>query len=161
MLRILGVILFLIVLLTSVHCGIELGNQEDPGNIITGNSGCKANALGAAAINGTLPYTESVHYTYDGTMLFLTHMNTAFNCCPESITATTTVMTGMITIEEKENLSTKVCSCECLYDLDMQVDNVAAGQYGVKITKPQRPTLLPIEFILDLHTQTSGTYEVP
>lgn len=158
MLRSLGVILCLTVLLSSVHCGIELGNHEHPGNIVTGNSGCKDNALGAAAISGGQTYIESVHYSYEGTTLFLKHINTSFNCCPEHITATTTVTTGMITIEEREDSSN--CDCICLYDLNMQIDNVEAGQYGVRISKPQIPAFPAIEFTMDLHTQPSGTYDI-
>ena len=66
-----------------------------------------------------------------------------------------------ILIEETEDLSKGACKCECLYDLDMNVDNVEAKQYIVKFIEPNvYPGDPAIEFTIDLAQQTSGVFEV-
>ncbi len=165
MTRLPGFILCMALLFTGISCSIG-SNETGTGGIITASSGCKSQTQGKAGIglqaaSDTYQSNKTyVLYSDEGKTLSLKHINAAFNCCPESITASATIANGTILIEEKEDTSRRACNCLCLYDLDMKIENVEAGQYVMKFIEPYRYTGDPaIEFTIDLAQQTSGVFE--
>jgi hypothetical protein len=96
---------------------------------------------------------ECVEYSYAGTTLALRHINAAFNCCPKEITIEVRVNDGTIDIVEYE--AEAGCRCNCLYDLDLVVENLPAGTYRIRTTGPIGPGL---DFTVDLAAQPSGSY---
>ena len=100
---------------------------------------------------------DCVEYTYSGDTLSITHVNSAFNCCPKEILVNASVSGDTIVIVERE--SEGLCDCICLYDLDIEVLNLIPSKYTVVIKeqyicKGDEPVIFP----LDLTGGTSGSF---
>jgi hypothetical protein len=85
----------------------------------------------------TPPDSDCVEYEYDGaSVLSLKHVNTAFNCCPDTLKAQISIVNNLITIVESEAFdSLWGCPCLCLYDLDMQIINLPPGIYTIVVNQ--------------------------
>jgi hypothetical protein len=88
--------------------------------------------------------------------LFLKHINAGFNCCPEDIYCTLTVTNDTIKIQEFE--MKQLCSCECLFDLDMEISGIFAGQYHLIVQEPYCGDQEKLDFTIDLYEDPSGNY---
>ena len=81
---------------------------------------------------------ECVEYHYDGSnTLSLTHINTAFNCSLESISADIQIQENMLSITEYEHLENSGCHCMCLYDTTYHLMDVTPGSYRVVVARHQ------------------------
>ena len=94
-------------------------------------------------------------YTNDGT-LTMTHVNSAFNCCPGELTADITISNNKITIEEHEEIAG--CHCNCLYDIEYRIDNLTAGIYTIEIITPYVDETEYLEFTMDLTSPGTGSF---
>ena len=129
------------------------------GGAVIGHSGCKPHGK-SAAIDPITPEYDCVTYEYDGqSILTLHHINTAFNCCPDSLTAEFQLAPGTVVIDEAEWLTDFGCLCLCLYDMDYRITGLPPGTYTIDINgmyvgenEPQ------LEFTVDLTTATSGQF---
>lgn len=68
--------------------------------------------------------------------LVLTHVNAAFNCCPDQIIASIERNGSEIRIIEEETSSD--CDCLCLYTLEIYISNLEEGVYTIIIEEPYR-----------------------
>ncbi|KPL04256.1 MAG: hypothetical protein AMJ90_01340 [candidate division Zixibacteria bacterium SM23_73_2] len=104
------------------------------------------------------PDQDCIEYTYDEeSVLSIKHLNAGFNCCPEKIKIFVNIQNSIITIEEKEYNG--LCDCNCLFDLDFDIENVVPGEFTIKVIEPYLPSgdqLL--EFYVDLSYSTSGIF---
>jgi len=100
-------------------------------------------------------------YNAATSVLTMTHENAGFNCCPKSIGATIDVGdNNIITITESE--IGPDCRCDCLFDLDMEIENVAAGTWVIVFIEPYRHKDDDIlEAVVDLSKETEGRFCVP
>lgn len=99
---------------------------------------------------------ECVAYDFsDDGILYLTHINADFNCCPDSLSGVVSIEDNIITIDEQAVVVTP-CDCECLYDLDYEIYNLEPGVYTLDLDQIED---LRIE--LDLVAEPSGMYCVP
>lgn len=107
------------------------------------------------------PADDCIHYQYNGTdTLTFTHINAAFNCCPEEITAAIDIDGNQIIINEQEKKAS--CHCLCLYDLDYKIENLSPGCYSFRIIEPYIDSNDQIlEFTLDLNETTNGDFCLP
>lgn len=64
----------------------------------------------------------------------VSHINAAFNCCPDKITSSYKFSNDTIRIYEKE--AKAGCHCECLYDLNYELRNFSPGIYHIEIYGP-------------------------
>ena len=99
--------------------------------------------------------TSYISYNYKNNILFLTHYNAKFNCCPKSISAQSTIENNKIIIKETENTSSQSCDCMCLYDLKIKVNNIISDIYEVSFDEAYGND--EINFTIDLDNNTSGT----
>jgi len=99
--------------------------------------------------------TSYISYNYKDNILFLTHYNAKFNCCPKSISAESTIDNNNIIIKETENTSSQSCDCMCLYDLEVKVDNIISNIYEISFDEAYGND--EINFTVDLDNNTSGT----
>jgi hypothetical protein len=78
-------------------------------------------------------------WAYSGaeSILRLTHVNAAFNCCPGDITADIRIENDTITIVEHESQS--MCDCSCLYTLQFEIRNLQPGAYAIRFVEPYVP----------------------
>ena len=134
---------------------------DKPAGKLIAASDCKSTAT--LVSNGVLSSGESaVEYAYDATKRTLTlkHINAAFNCCPGVLSATVSVEENLITIVEKESETS--CNCNCLYDLDIEITNIARKSWRILFIEPYlAPPDLPLSFAIDLSTSSSGRHAVP
>jgi hypothetical protein len=135
--------------------------QAVPGETPSGNlihiSGCKGNT-GVAAKTDAPRNMECIQWTYDSAgTLYLTHINTGFNCCPDSIFAVITIDDTCICIQEGE--LDGLCDCLCLYDLEFLFEDIPASEWTVCIEGLYRNDGdLPLEHVINLADSTEGQF---
>ena len=132
--------------------------SSEPTGYLISNTGCKSFEGDGPDQHGN---TQScIQYDYDGTgTLSLTHVNAAFNCCPDYLTAVFSFVGNTITITEGENLNSGGCDCICLFDLQFQIDNLPPGEYHIIFEELYvQGEDLPLDFVVDLSQVVSDEY---
>ena len=104
---------------------------------------------------------DCVEYQYDGSdILYLSHKNAGFNCCPGKIVFDIEVSGNTIIITEKETEA--LCYCLCLFDLEYEIRNIKPGVYNLIFIEPYINTGgengKVLEFMIDLNSTDSGSY---
>ncbi|MBE0645741.1 MAG: hypothetical protein IH600_16800 [Bacteroidetes bacterium] len=152
----------LMICLACIGCEQEESDPIVTDPVIAGNlvsvEGCKSGFTKSAADRNI----GCMKFQYDAASrkLTLTHVNAGFNCCPEEINAEVTVEKGVIRIVESERGPN--CRCNCLFDLNILVENVPAGMFTVVVDEPLRNEKdIPIEFTIDLSKESEGEHCVP
>jgi hypothetical protein len=136
-------------------------NQEaaDPSGVLLQAAGCKQFG-GAAHVSraATAQEDDCFEYQYDGKgKLTLRHINAGFNCCPGHISAAIDFNGGVIEITESEELQD--CRCLCLFDLDYEIINLAAGRYTIRVIEPYcEAGDQVLEIMVNLSAATSGSF---
>lgn len=122
------------------------------------SSACKSN-LKSAYINDAIPDSLScVEYSFDAekNKLTIKHINAGFNCCPDSIYCKIDLNNDTIFIKEFEKMF--LCDCNCLYDLDINIDGVENKKYQLKFEEPYALDQNKFIFNIDLQKNPNGTY---
>jgi hypothetical protein len=143
-------------LLFILHTGCSHQEEGIPEGKLTKQSDCKLFAFGLKSSFAPANEKECIHYRYSGNTLYLTHQNTAFNCCPGKIMTTITVSDQIITIKEREQAAG--CQCMCLYDLEMEISNLPPGTYRIITDVPYLDGQSPLNFSCDLEENSTGEY---
>ncbi|NOY96565.1 MAG: hypothetical protein GXO81_09345 [Chlorobi bacterium] len=125
--------------------------------VLIGYTGCKQNksALSEANYNKSV---SCVTYSYDSEskILALKHINAGFNCCPDSLYCSIVTSGDTIIISEFEKAA--LCRCNCLFDLDIELDSVASENYIIKINEPYCAKQEELIFEIDLNSNQNGEY---
>lgn len=157
-----GLCVFGLILLIVPACdkdeeAIENVAPSAPAGTLVKTSDCKSNGLVVNTEDVPLDRT-CVTFSYDGGVLTLKHINAAFNCCP-IIAAGVSVDGSVITITESEELEHGGCSCLCLFDLDIEIKDLAADDYTIKVIELYlNEGDLPLEFGIDLAASPTGEF---
>ena len=101
----------------------------------------------------TPPSRSCVEFAFDrdNRKLIIKHLNAGFNCCPESLWCTVAYRNDTILIQEFEKHAG--CKCNCLYNLDIEVEGLEPGKYQLRLIEPYLGTQQPIIGFLDLLSQ--------
>jgi hypothetical protein len=94
-------------------------------------TGCKTEFL----ISTDSSNQDCIEYSFKNNSLHIKHINAAFNCCPNKVYAVAGISNDTITITEKEVLS-QPCKCNCLYDIEYNIPNIADSLYVIVINEP-------------------------
>lgn len=140
---------------------ISCDNNEDKSTtlILEGNltsfTTCKFlkshNSIDTVSIN-----QSCVVYTYSNEILYLTHVNAGFNCCPGAISSDFIFDNNTITIFEYENEA--LCNCNCLYDLEMEISGLNIDTYNFIFNEPYWNNINgSLEFSINLNDSLSGS----
>jgi hypothetical protein len=133
--------------------------KEKPGLIsgrITNHTGCKAlKSDGSTHLMDSLSCAE---YSFNAATnkLLLTHINAGFNCCPGTLSANITFSNDTIIIRESE--SDQLCNCNCLFDLDIEINGIEPKPYQIKFIEPYCGNQQPLSFRVDLANKAEGVY---
>jgi hypothetical protein len=97
-------------------------------------------------------------YNYDAAnkRLNITHGNAGFNCCPGAVTCAISFSNDTITIEEIPEYA--ICNCDCLFNLEIEVNGVLSKTYYLEFVEPYVGDQEKLEFMIDIPNQTSGEY---
>ncbi len=146
--------LFLIYALSS--CESEVYKQHEISGKVVNDTGCKN--LKSEVATATPDTLSCVKYSYHSSSgkLKLIHINTGFNCCPESLYCTVFLYSDTIEIREYEKSA--LCDCNCLYDLDIELSGVLNKKYVLKFIEPYAASHEKIIFNVDLSTYPDGSY---
>lgn len=160
-------------LFTALLIGLVIDSCEDnkdkgDGNakksVITGqlvsNSSCKDDLFSRAQILVVSDSISRVEYSFDNNTnkLTLKHINAGFNCCPDSLYCKIELKGDTIMIQEFEKEAG--CKCNCLYDLDIEINGVVMDKYQVKFVEPYAEEMDKIEFEIDLANAANGSFSV-
>ena len=117
---------------------------------------CK-NTKGFYATANTPDNQSCIEFLYVDSTLHLTHVNAGFNCCPGNISSDFVFDGTTITISEGE--ATAECFCECLYDLEMEIENLPPATYTLVFEEPYAVgSGNEIAFSLNLNDSTEGSF---
>ncbi len=97
-----------------------------------------------------------IKYIFDNNKLILKHINAGFNCCPDSLYVNTFLNKDTIVIEEYE--TSKLCDCNCLYDLDIELTGIEAKKYHIKFVEPYVIDKEEIFFDIDLKNSVEDRF---
>lgn len=154
-----------IILILSVACQKDLSllwsimdhtaNKTAEGQLIQA-TGCKEQPV--SKTNQTMNKTDDIiQYEFNNGILTIDHINTAFNCCPDTVGGHIFVEGDTITILEYEILENGGCRCLCLYDLKFEIQNVQPTKIYLKVFQPLVAEGEEVhDFILDLSKTPSG-----
>ncbi len=154
----LSIILAVVMLLIP---GCETERQSDEHLILTGkllnHTDCKE--FKSSRILSDISDTLScVDYEFNPSShkLFLKHINAGFNCCPESLYCRISLSSDTIFVQEFEQ--TQGCHCNCLYDLEIEINGVESKKYQINFAEPYAPKGESINFEIDLTKKITGSY---
>jgi hypothetical protein len=100
---------------------------------------------------------ECISYTYDEAdqKLLIKHIHAGFNCC---VSPTGEVEIDGNTINIIESFTGEdICDCECLFNLNYEVNNVVPGEYTFTVNCIY-PSLEALTFTVDLSVENEGVY---
>jgi hypothetical protein len=120
------------------------------------SSECKSSK--SANLSADVPDTLScIDYIFDvsKSKLSIKHINAAFNCCHDSLYCHISMINDTILIEEFE--SSSGCNCDCLFDLDIEINGLEAGKYQLKIMEPYSGEQEKFNFEVDLNNDNTGS----
>jgi hypothetical protein len=148
------IITFLLVL----SCEKEKTTNIEPGNSgkLSHVSDCKSlkSATDSIEIADSL---SCIEYNYNDTskFLLLKHINAGFNCCPDSIYCDIRIVGDSVIIREFE-LSAG-CRCNCLYDLEYEIQGISKKKYQVLLIEPYLADQDKLEVEIDLSDSNKGS----
>jgi len=131
-------------------------SDTNPSGRLTSYTDCKDNK-NFYATDSISSSMSCVEYVFNNGVLSLTHVNAGFNCCPETIGADITFSENVITINEYETKHD--CDCNCLYDIDIEIDNLESSTYDFIFVEPYISFLgEELIFTVNLADSTHGVF---
>lgn len=152
--------MFFLALSVLFIAGCKDQNDPAPSDIsgsLTHNSECKSFIAGNLKFD-TADTLSCVHYTYNPLdhKLIMVHYNAGFNCCPGELSCEVSIAGDTIIITEFEK--EQMCNCNCLFDLDIELNNVDQENYMVKFIEPYAEGQAQLLFDMDLSSSSEGEY---
>ena len=97
-------------------------------------------------------------YTFnaENEKLSILHENAGFNCCPGEINCRISFSNDTIVVEELEEYP--MCDCNCLFNLEIEINGVLPSKYYLKFIEPYAGDQLKLEFEIDLLNHPSAEY---
>jgi hypothetical protein len=140
-------------------CGHDKDENEPvtlSGSLVS-HSECKSSKSDSVFIIAS-DSISCVEYTYDSVQkkLTLIHVNAGFNCCPDSLYCKVSINMDTILIREFEKAV--LCDCDCLYDLNIEVEGVESKSYVIQFIEPYCGEQEQLLFGTDFSIHKEGSY---
>ncbi|HEY9122793.1 MAG TPA: hypothetical protein PK252_02335 [Bacteroidales bacterium] len=99
-----------------------------------------------------------IGYSFDNSTnkLSIKHINAGFNCCQDTVYCNVSLSVDTILIQEIEQ--NPKCDCDCLYDLNIEIQGVDAKKYQIKVIEPYVGDQKKILFEIDLTKDKVGSF---
>lgn len=151
----------LLVGLCTISCETKEKEQPQTSTIkgqLVSHSSCKSSLKSTPEVDTSPDSLSCIEYTFNNETktLIINHTNAAFNCCPDSLYCTVTVKGDTLLIQEFEQSS--LCSCNCLYDLTIEVDSLDVKAYHMVFIEPYVRDEAQLIVDMDLTQSYHGTY---
>jgi hypothetical protein len=152
-----SILLTCIFIAFSFSCEKETGKTQEMSGKLISYSDCKSLKFSDPWAD-TPDSLSCVEYSFNSSdsILYLKHINAGFNCCPNGIYCNISISNDTITIHELENAS--ACNCNCLYDLNIEINGVTLKKYQLKFIEPYAGEQQKLFFEIDLIHGTTGSY---
>jgi hypothetical protein len=139
-------------------CENENNKQLTLSGMLINNSACKSSGKSTMETLNTPDTLSCIDYSFDDfkNRLTINHINSAFNCCPESLYCKVTLSNDTIIISEHE--AKAQCNCNCLFDLDLVINGVDTKEYQIKFIEPYSGEQKKICFKIDLKKEKNGSF---
>jgi hypothetical protein len=136
----------------------EENDQTDVSGWLTYHTDCKDTFKSGIEEKVTSDTLSCIQYEYDEaeSILKIKHINAGFNCCPEELYCHFSFSGDTIVITESEK--DHLCHCNCLYDLDMVLQNVEEKKYRIKLIEPYAESQAALNVEIDLASNTEGSF---
>lgn len=151
------IIIELIVAIVVLSCEENSIKQSNLTGKLISNSACKS--LKSANVTEETPDSLScIEYLFEASTnkLLIKHINAGFNCCPDSLYCNISVSSDTIVVQEIEKSA--LCDCDCLFDLDMEINGVDIKKYYIRFIEPYSGDQEQIIFEMDLTKKKEGSY---
>jgi len=154
--KLIRLIVVVIVIGVFVSCDRQVPDMGQLSITVSSDMICKVND--PLKSSDPVPENSCVSYSYDGdSLLSMRHYNAGFNCCPEKFAVDIEVKGDSLIIREAENK--RGCKCNCLFNLDIKVNNLPADTYHVRFVEPYANHSMPqLIFDLDLKKKPEGEF---
>ncbi len=121
-------------------------------------STCKNDFKSTSVPTITPDSLSCIEYSFDilTNKLTIKHINAGFNCCPDSIYCKISLKSHTIVVQEFE--AAAQCNCICLYDLDIEINEVRLKKYQIKFIEPYVADQNKLIFEIDLTKDVSSSY---
>ena len=154
------IVIFLITGLFIYSCENEKTGSEQlkiTGNLVN-NSPCKNELKSNSGVFDTPDSLSCVEYSFDDSnnKLIIKHINAGFNCCPESLYCDVSLSNDTVIIQEFE--AAALCDCDCLFDLDIELNGVSPQNYHIRFIEPYVENLEKLVFDIDLSKDKEGSF---
>jgi hypothetical protein len=148
--------LAILMLTTSCENEKEKAAQLIVSGKVVSRTDCKS--LKSNAVVSASDSLSCAEYSYNEASykLVIKHINAGFNCCPDSVYGNVTFSNDTIVIEEFE--SKPSCNCDCLYDLDIEIEGVVSQKYQIRFIEPYCGNQQQLIFGVDLASQKEGSF---
>lgn len=141
-----------ILLLIFISCGRETP-VPDPELSSSSDLICKSQEPLKGETPG--PNQTCVDWKYVDGRLLMTHFNAGFNCCPEAILTALRFSGDTLYVTERDSL--QLCRCNCLYYVDLIIDNIQEKVYTIHFVEPfVIEPMEPLVFTIDLKKNSEG-----
>ena len=109
-----------------------VGDDDDdvPGIQGISHSDCKDGSMPPDKKEET--WDEDIAFSYEDSVLTVTHVNVEFNCCMDHVDVTMEIQDFEITLYEVE-VTPDPCWCICPFDVETEIANLPPGTYTVDI----------------------------
>jgi hypothetical protein len=148
----------LIVFITLLMFSCEKSQQLTLTGKYLSHSVCKRGLIPASTRLNTSDSLSCVEFSFDNlnNKLIIKHVNAGFNCCQDSIYCDISLDGDTIKIVESDQ--NPRCKCECLYDLDFEINGVTTKKYLIALIEPNVGDQDNINFEMDLAKDKEGSY---
>jgi len=134
----------------------QILNNTNPTVGIINYSDCKQK--NGSYTDSVSPAQSCINYLLSNDTLFITHVNTAFNCCFDTILIEFSTSADTLEIGEVESLDVP-CDCNCLFDLNIFIAEVSPGDYFFRFVEPYiGGSDEKLEFEVNLQENVPGTF---
>ncbi len=152
-----------IMILTFIGLILSCENATDDKQLILtgqviGNTDCKHLLKSSSGTINTSDSLSCIEYLFDkeNNKLAIKHINAGFNCCPDSLYCTISLINDTIIIQEFE--AAALCGCTCLFDLDIDLHGVASRSYHIKFIEPYNREQTMLNFDINLTKDPVGSF---